>query len=394
MIEFKDVSKTFAVYASPSDRLIEALSGRTRHHEHRVINGLSFAVSPGETLAIIGKNGAGKSTVLKLLTGVMLPDNGSIHIDGRVTGLLELGTGFDMRLSGRRNILNNGLLLGMSAEDLEQRTEQIIAFAELGSYIDEPMRTYSSGMIMRLGFAVAIHADPDCFVVDEALSVGDAHFQQKCIRKIRDFRNRGGSIIFVSHDLNAVKMIADRAIVLDSGAVAASGDVEDCVNTYNQIIANQLGEEATQEQDLGYGSFEVRIDSATLLSKDNGAPTIACGEKAVLSIELESTIDSDEVVVGFMIRDRFGQDVFGTNTFLLGKKLVVSKGERTRFDLTIDMALHPGKYTLTLAVHEDDNHLNTCFHWWDNAVRFEVAGVLGALFSGVCRLPVDCETGD
>ena len=188
MIEVNGLSKRFKMYGRPSDRLKEVLFRRSFHHSHLAVNDASFRVGSGETLGIIGKNGAGKSTLLKLLTGVLQADAGDIQIDGRMTGLLELGTGFDMELSGLQNIISNALLLGMTMDEIRARREDIVAFSELGDYIGESLRTYSSGMIMRLAFSIAIHADPRCFVVDEALSVGDAHFQQKCMRRIKEFR--------------------------------------------------------------------------------------------------------------------------------------------------------------------------------------------------------------
>lgn len=191
MIAVNGITKRFKLYAKPSDRLKELVFGRCYHHTYTALDNVSFKVGKGEAVGILGKNGAGKSTLLKLLTGILLPDAGRIDIQGKVTGLLELGTGFDFNLSGLENITTNGLLLGMTPAEIRSLRDQIIAFAELEHYIKEPLRTYSSGMVMRLAFAIAIHANPDCFIVDEALSVGDAHFQQKCMRKIRRFRERG-----------------------------------------------------------------------------------------------------------------------------------------------------------------------------------------------------------
>lgn len=236
MIVVDQLSKRFRLYRKPADRLKEMLLRRTCHRTHTALDGISFEVPAGQTLGILGRNGAGKSTLLKILTGVLKADAGSFEINGRITGLLELGTGFDFELSGEQNIITNGLLLGMSREEITQRHDDIVRFSELGEFIREPLRTYSSGMVMRLAFSIAIHAEPACLVVDEALSVGDAHFQQKCMRRIREFRQRGGAIIFVSHDLNAVKMLCDRAIVLEGGKNVFEGEPEAAVNYYNRIM--------------------------------------------------------------------------------------------------------------------------------------------------------------
>ena len=212
---------------------------KTLHRKFCALKDLSFEVQEGESLGIVGQNGAGKSTLLKILTGVLFPDSGSIHVDGRITGLLELGTGFNSEFTGVQNIYLNGTLLGMSKEEINERFDAIIAFTELGDFIQEPIKTYSSGMIMRLAFSTAIHAEPKAFVVDEALSVGDTYFQQKCMRKIKEFKADGGSIIFVSHDMNAVKILCDKALLLDHGLKVEEGEPDKVINTYNFLLAKK-----------------------------------------------------------------------------------------------------------------------------------------------------------
>ena len=219
MISVSNISKTFKLYKSPADRLKEIVLRRSFHRVFHALKDVSFEIQEGETLGIVGQNGAGKSTVLKLLTGILIPDTGNIHISGKITGLLELGTGFNAEFSGLDNIFLNGTYLGLSRQEIKSKLDNIIGFAELNEFIHEPIKTYSSGMVMRLAFSVAIHADPKAFVVDEALSVGDAYFQQKCMQKIKEFKNNGGSIVFVSHDMNAVKVLCDQAILLDEGHV-------------------------------------------------------------------------------------------------------------------------------------------------------------------------------
>lgn len=391
MIHVKNVQKNFKLYDKPSDRLKEIFLRRPFHRTHRALDGISFEVRPGETVGILGKNGAGKSTLLKMLTGVMIADAGHIVHTGRTTGLLELGTGFDKNLSGASNIVSNGLLIGMTQAEIKQKRQAIIEFSELGKYIDEPIRTYSSGMVMRLAFAIAIHADPECFVIDEALSVGDAHFQQKCFKRIREFRKNGGSIVFVSHDLNSVMMICDRAIVLDKGKIVFDGQTEMAINQYNKIIADmQIDENQINMQGrstLSYGTGEITVHGAELTGLDSERSILACGEKAKLSVTLHCKTPVPPPTIGFMIRDRFGQDIFGTNTEHLNKSISLLANQVAQLSFTFPMNLAPGKYTITLAVHSDQNHLNDCYHWCDNLISFEVAGSKVPLFSGVCHLP-------
>ncbi|MDR9440917.1 MAG: ABC transporter ATP-binding protein [Halomonas sp.] len=394
MIHVQDITKHFRFYAKPSDRLRELITRRPRHHSHKALDGISFQVASGETLGILGRNGAGKSTLLKILTGVLLPDSGTFRIEGRITGLLELGTGFDSNLTGAQNILANGLLLGMTRQEVEARRQAIIDFSELGTFIDEPLRTYSSGMVMRLAFAIGIHADPSCFVIDEALSVGDAHFQQKCMRRIREFRAQGGSIIFVSHDINAVKMLCDKVVVLEGGKAVFAGEPEAGANHYNRLLAEETDLDGQAVQQANYGSGEVTVLACNLAGQDSGGAILTSGERAELLIDLEAREDLNEITLGLMIRDRFGQDVFGTNTFYMGQKLAMRAAERQRCRMEIDMWLAPGKYTLTLALHEGSDHTRRCYQWCDNLLRFDIAGIRGPTFGGICRLPMTCHFGE
>ncbi|MFK7160083.1 ABC transporter ATP-binding protein [Marinospirillum sp. MEB164] len=391
MIHVQHLSKHFKLYAKPSDRLKEVFLRRPLHTTHIALRDISFHVQAGETLGILGQNGAGKSTLLKLLSGVLLPDAGQLDIQGRVTGLLELGTGFDLQLTGRQNIMTNGLLIGMSATEIHERESSIIEFAELGAFIDEPLRTYSSGMTMRLAFAIAIHAQPQAFLIDEALSVGDGHFQQKCIKRIRQFKEQGGAIIFVSHDLNAVKQICDRALVLDAGDIVYEGDPESAVNAYNRILARL--DEATAEQESAarrqhaYGTKEAVILDATLVGQDSLVDLLSSGEQAHFRVTYMTQKDLPKLTLGFVIRDRFGQDVFGINTHYLQQSLPSTTEQRHCVEFAFPMHLAPGKYTLTLALHGDEHHLEACYHWVDNYLTFEVAGLKNPPFAGLTYLP-------
>ena len=393
MLTVSQLSKSFRLYRKPSDRLKELLTGRQCHRRHAALDKINFTLRRGETLGVLGKNGAGKTTLLKLLTGVMIPDSGTIDFQGRMTGLLELGTGFDRSLSGAANIIGNGLLLGLSYAEISSRRDQIVRFSELGRYVDDPLRTYSSGMIMRLAFAIAIHADPDCFVVDEALSVGDGHFQQKCMKRIREFRERGGGIIFVSHDLNAVRMLCDRALVLDCGRVAFEGSAEDAVHHYNRLMADMQADDyelsLQGRADRGYGSGEVIIEFASLIGERSKSATVSSGEWCDLIVHLRMVKTVSQATLGFLVRDRFGQDVFGTNTDHLQQELGLKPFGTTSVCFRFCANIAAGKYTITLAVHSGEHHLHDCYHWCDNWISFEVAGSRLPGFSGLAYLPTD-----
>lgn len=393
MIEVSHLVKTFKLYRQPEDRLKEILLRRPFHSRHHALRDISFEVADSETLGIIGKNGAGKSTLLKILSGVLLPDSGTVRSNGRITGLLELGTGFDMTMSGVENILTNGLLLGMTEAEITAQRPAIIDFAELGSFIDEPLRTYSSGMVMRLAFAIAIHASPEIFLIDEALSVGDGHFQQKCMRRIRDFRAQGGSIIFVSHDLNAIKMISDRVIVLNEGEILAQGEPVAAVNQYYQLLAGD-GEPATGSTPMlgGYGNLKAEIAQATAKGEKSHCEILFSGDNMVLEVTIVGRQDLSDLTLGLMIRDRFGQDIFGTNTFFMGHPLSIVQGQTLGVRFRLPMILAPGKYTISLSLHDGPEHTVNCYHWWDNALSFEVSGISGNFYAGICDLRPCIET--
>jgi lipopolysaccharide transport system ATP-binding protein len=409
VLTVQGLSKAFALYAKPIDRLKEALTGKVHHARHQALADLSFTLHKGEALGLIGQNGAGKSTLLKIIAGVLQSDAGSVLIRGRIAGLLELGTGFDLEATGRQNIALNARLMGLTEDQIIQMTPQVVAFAELGPFIDMPVRSYSSGMVMRLGFAVAYHAQPAAFIVDEALSVGDARFQQKCRTKIVDFKAQGGALLFVSHDLSAVRFFCDRVLVLDKGQAVFDGSPDQAVQAYYRILSGSgTSKDDFTNMDLqdraGYGHRQVRIQSV-LWEPEQGPPTtivcpedsqcvqtpapllqVASGTRVAVSVRLVSDI-AFKPSVGILIRDRFGQDVFGVNTALRHLDFDLDSGERVAvvFDLTLDLA--PGPYTITLAVHTDVTHHDDCQHWWDNALSIEVAGFASQFFLGLVQIP-------
>ena len=400
MLIVDGLRKVYKLYDRPSDRLKSFLLRKQYYRQYTAIESVSFELKAGESLGILGQNGAGKSTLLKMLAGVLLPDQGSISIDGNITGLLELGTGFDHNLTGYDNVLINGLLIGMSQQEVEAKRQAIIDFSELHDFISEPMRTYSSGMVMRLAFAIAIHADPQCFLVDEALSVGDGYFQQKCIKKIRQYRDSGGALVFVSHDLNAVKMVCDRVIVLDQGQVVADCDPEQGVNIYNRLLAREsqqdqssIGNRVGTQSSQNYGSNLAEFISIDVAGETSETDVVSSGEKLNIKLYIKANANLPDITVGIMLRDRFGQDIFGTNTHLKGHPMSLKDGQEITVNYAVMAAVATGKYTITAALHSAENHLMDCFHWCDRIATFEVAGSHGAPFSGVCDLPTEITIG-
>lgn len=363
MIRVQGVSKRFRIYATPADRLKEKIFRQVYHHEHVALSDISFEVMPGETLGIIGENGAGKSTLLKILSGVLLPDSGTVEISGKVTGLLELGTGFNPELSGVENIFMNGTFLGMTHAEIEAKKDTIIKFAELGDFINEPIKTYSSGMIVRLGFSIAIHADPECFLVDEALSVGDAYFQQKCMRKIQEFKEQGGSIIFVSHDMNAVKVLCDRAYMLESGSIGAAGSPKEVVDYYNSIIIRKsnigdnseikikrVNRDGAIHSDLKSGAVDL-INIRVLSEKGEEIQSLQSEETLIIEFNLQTRVILEDPHFGFMIRNRLGQEIFQVSTYCMGWKTEsISANSKIKGRFIMNCPLHPGDYFITLGV--------------------------------------------
>jgi lipopolysaccharide transport system ATP-binding protein len=392
VIVVQKVSKTFKLYRTPSDRLKEILFRRSFHKNFKAVDRVSFSVQQGETLGIIGENGAGKSTLLKLLTGILIPDAGTVDIGGKITGLLELGTGFNVEFSGTDNIIHNATYLGLSRAEIDEKMERIVEFTELGEFIHEPIKTYSSGMVMRLAFSVAIHAEPQAFVVDEALSVGDAYFQQKCMTKIREFKQSGGAIVFVSHDLNAVKVLCDKAVLMDHGKLVEYGNPEAVINQYNYLIAGRSRKSEKQlspgKETRGYGNCKAVIEGVVLKDKnDDPAEILVSGQSAAITVEITGRETQRNMTLGIVIRDRFGQDIYGTNTFYLGKPIHISRGQTVSVTWAFEVFnLGAGKYSVTAALHTGPSHVDECIHWVDGCAVFEVVLGDGPFFNGLARL--------
>lgn len=292
-IKADDVSKIYKLYHKPSERLIDALgfAGKGRFKEHRALNHVSFAVEKGETVGIIGTNGSGKSTILKIITGVLSPTEGTVEVAGRISALLELGAGFNMEYTGIENVYLNGMMMGFSREEMDARLDEILRFADIGDFVNQPCKTYSSGMFVRLAFAVAINIDPEILIVDEALSVGDVFFQAKCYKKFEDFKEQGKTIIFVSHDISSVAKYCDRVILLNKGDKLSEGNPKDTINLYKKVLLNQ----------------SQNIASGQVLSESGAAP----GQKLWKShYELNPDVNEygtgEAEIIDFAIIDEYG----------------------------------------------------------------------------------------
>jgi lipopolysaccharide transport system ATP-binding protein len=392
------LGKAYRFYPSRWARLAEwLLPGGVRHELHWVLRDIGFTVAPGESVGIIGRNGAGKSTLLKLITGTTKPSEGAVRIDGRVAALLELGMGFHPEFTGRENALMTGQLMGLSAPEITSALPQIESFAEIGRYIDEPLRTYSSGMHVRLAFSVATAFRPDILIVDEALAVGDLYFQHKCYARIRQFRAEGMTLLFVSHDPGAIKSLCDRAILLDAGGIRADDRPDNVLDYYNALVAERenaagLAAQPLPSLDAGMRSGDRRavLLDVALLADDRPVKVVRVGQAVQLSIRLRKETDVADLTVGFLIRDRLGNDVYGTNSWHLGQKGLreVPVGAAASVDCVIPaLNLGPGSYSVTVALHSDMTHLEDNYDWWDKALVFEVVRGSESFFTGVAQLP-------
>ena len=381
-IRVSGLGKAYKQYPNRWSRLFEWLVpfSRNRHHLHWVLQGVDFEIQPGEAVGIVGVNGAGKSTLLKMITGTTQPSCGDIQLQGRVAALLELGMGFHPDFTGRQNTFMAGQLLGMQVEEIEALMPEIESFAEIGEAIDHPVRTYSSGMQMRLAFSVATARRPDILIVDEALSVGDAYFQHKSFDRIRNFRKAGTTLLIVSHDRSAIQSICDTAILLENGRMAMRGKPEEVMDYYNAMLAQREGQTVRQEmlangqvQTIS-GTGEAGILSVRLLDPKGRSVEVAeVGQAMVLEVQVEVRQDIERLILGFMIKDRLGQPMYGINTHRVDKALTdLSAGERITYRFAFDMRLGKGNYSVALSLSRLDSHLDRNFEWRDYGLVFHV----------------------
>jgi lipopolysaccharide transport system ATP-binding protein len=391
------LGKAYKQYPNRWSRLIEWITpGSTKHHELKwVLQDISFTVQPGEAVGIIGINGAGKSTLLKLITGTTQPTTGSVHMTGRVAAMLELGMGFHPDFTGRQNAFMAGQLLGISSEDIARLMPEIEAFAEIGDYIDQPARVYSSGMQMRLAFSVATAIRPDILIVDEALSVGDAYFQHKSFDRIREFRKMGTTLLIVSHDKSAIQSICDRAILLNTGSVAMEGEPEAVMDYYNAMLADKDNKHVNQEvrpsgkiQTIS-GTGEAKVECLNLFNEDGDSiQVIKVGELIKLVIHIKMFSDEKRLVIGYMIKDRLGNVVFGTTSEDYGTHIQnCQKGTLIKLEIDFFANLAPGSYSISTAISRGKSHIEGNLEWTDRARIFSVMNQTGADFIGAAWLP-------
>ena len=310
-IQVKGLEKAYKLYDKPSDRLKEALGfGRKkRYKEHYALKGVDMTIYQGETVGIIGTNGSGKSTILKIITGVLNPTGGSVHVNGRISALLELGAGFNMEYNGIENIYLNGTMIGFSKKEIDAKMDDILNFADIGDYVHQPVKTYSSGMFVRLAFAVAINIEPEILIVDEALSVGDVFFQAKCYHKFEEFKEMGKTIVFVSHDLSSISKYCDRVVLLNQGVKLGEGSPKEMIDAYKQVLV---------------GQYVPAADDHSLLSDKeiNAAAAAAAGTvKGEVNPELLEYGTKDAMITGYKITDDMGRE---TSALLKGKECTIT----------------------------------------------------------------------
>jgi len=397
-VEFSNVSKSYAIYAAPRDRLKELATFQTRrfHTEFWALRDVSFDVRRGETFCVVGENGSGKSTLLQICAGIMAPSSGTAVSHGRIAALLELGSGFNPEFSGRDNVYLNGAILGLSSKDMDRRLPEIEAFAEIGAFINQPVKTYSSGMVVRLAFAVAIHVDPEILLVYEALAVGDVYFRQRCMRKVHELRQRGVTILFVSHATGDVKALGDRAMWLENGVVKALGKTDLVVAQYLAAMsekdrAYQVREFTVEEArslpapqeivedipniDHRFGDAKAEIIGITVLDKQGvRVGLLQPNSTIVVRISVRAKENLDRPIVGFMFRNHLGVDFAGTNTARERQDLPpMLAGDVCTVDFYLDLpALYASSFSFSPAIANGSlEHYSMC-DWIDNAVVLQM----------------------
>lgn len=403
-IEVKNLSKEYFLYSRPADRLVEAfgLSKKSRHTVHKALQNVDLTVKKGESIGIIGKNGSGKSTILKIITGVLSPTSGTVEVNGRISALLELGAGFNMEYTGLENIYLNGAMTGFSDKEIDERLEAILSFADIGDYVNQPVKTYSSGMFVRLAFALAINIDPEILIVDEALSVGDVFFQAKCYHKFEEFRSQGKTIIFVSHDLSSIAKYCDRVMLLNDGVKLGEGPPKKMIDDYKKVLVGQYelpepglrmaddeeirraaagsmtseGDEGSERnpETLEYGSMKAKIEEV-YVTDENGVRTKAVmkGSAFTIHMKVEVLTDIECPIFAFTFKNVRGTEITGTNTMFEKSFLEpVKKGEFLEVSFTQKMNLQGGEYLLSFGCTGYEGEAFTVYHRLYDALNVTV----------------------
>jgi ABC-type polysaccharide/polyol phosphate transport system ATPase subunit len=421
-IEFSRVSKSYSIYAEPGDRLKElATFNRKRFHtDYWALRDVSFDVRPGETFCIVGENGSGKSTLLQVCAGILKPTTGTAVVNGRVAALLELGSGFNPEFSGRDNVYLNGAILGLSNKEMDGRIGEIEAFAEIGEFINQPVKTYSSGMVVRLAFAVAIHLDPEILLVDEALAVGDIYFRQRCMRKVHELRAQGITILLVSHSTADIKALGDRAMWLEHGRAMAIGKTDLVINKYTAAMTEKDARYVAHDAEVhhehrlhappeivehipnidhrfGDGRGEI-LGIAIYDSCSNSTAILRPSTTIVVRISFRAKANLDRPIVGFMFRNNLGVDFAGTNTAREGYPLPpMAAGDICTVDFYIELpALYPSTFSFSPAIADGTLQHYTMCDWIDNAMVLPMqpgdAPIYGQ-FHFPCRVEVNSKIG-
>lgn len=399
VLSVRGLSKAFISYQRELHRVLHWLHCPIPAPQYTwVLRDIDFDLLPGEAVGLIGLNGAGKSTLLKIITGTLKPSTGSVKTLGKVSAILELGMGFNPELTGRQNIFHVGGLMGYSSAQLESFLPELRDFAELGDYFDHPVRTYSSGMQMRLAFSLATVQRPDLLIVDEALSVGDAYFQHKSFERIRQFAREGTTLLLVSHDKQAIQSICTRAILLSQGQIAMEGTPDDVMDFYNALLANHQEQHSISapEQDskaLLSGTGEAFFTDIRLCNdQQQSVEVLDVGQWVSLIVKAKTQVVIPHLVLGFLIKDRYGQDVFGTNTYQLNQVCYeVPEQQQLSWSFRFPANIGPGTYSITLALHSQAGHIEHNYAWQERALIFEVINQSQRDFSGVAWLGSQLE---
>ncbi len=427
MIRADKISKCYRIYRHPWDQLKESLAlGQKQFHEpFWALRDVDLEIPRGCCVGIIGENGSGKSTFLRIIAGVVRPTTGAIAVEGRVSALLELGAGFNPEFTGRENVLLNASILGFTDAQTRERLPSIEAFAEIGEFVDLPVKTYSTGMFVRLAFAVAIHMDPDILVIDEALSVGDFYFQQRCMRRIQKLKHQGVTIVFVSHDTEAQRSLADRTVWIDQGQVVLEGPPDEVVSRYTAAMITRGNREMMGEKELGkpleasselvvaeqalsrippfvrsianidhrHGNGKARVEGIGVYDRE-GFPMTRVGQGDRLSVRISVMYleNVEKPNIGFMLRNRLGEDVTGTNVMFEGERLAPARpGDRVSVDFVMDLPLlQGGFYHFSPAVAEGTLDEYQLCDWIENACAVEV--VQRTITHGHMRIPIRVQT--
>ncbi len=399
VISLQNVSKCFKRYAKPIDRLKEVLFPTFNYSEDFwALRDINLEIPKGQTVGIIGRNGSGKSTLLQIIAKTLTATTGAVNVQGRVSALLELGSGFNPEFTGRQNVFFNGSLLGLNQKEVEDKFDEIVGFADIGDFIDQPVKTYSSGMFVRLAFAVAVNVNPDILIVDEALAVGDIYFQQKCFSRLASLKSQGVTLLFVSHDMSAVYRLCDRAILMDSGQAVLASSTKEVVELYevkflecmsldssieseaspqisehidHQETRKSLSDNCDNERETEYPinaargfdiiqennsisltSARVKIESIKICDKtDNEIPFVICDQQIKLSIAVIFLQPITNPIIGLQIRDRTGMTLFQTNTYMMGKSIGSTEiNTIVEATFTFKASLAEGEYTVTVGV--------------------------------------------